>query len=109
MYGIPYYIKVASNPIRAIYITAEYEKWLKSQGKTVQALIDSRLERVVSHYHFGDRKTLGSIAEFRWKSGLRVYFAVQDTKLILLLGGKKGAQKKDIKKAKKIFEEINSL
>ena len=46
------------------------------------------------------------VAELKWKNGIRVYFFKEDDETIfLLLGGLKNAQKKDIKKAKLLFQK----
>ncbi len=54
----------------------------------------------------GYSKALGmGLFEFKWKNGLRIYFVFKKKKLILLSGGSKNGQKKDIDKAKKIKEK----
>jgi hypothetical protein len=47
------------------------------------------------------------ITELRWKSGLRVYSAERISNLILLLGGNKNGQDKDIRKAKRLLSQID--
>ena len=60
--------------------------------------------------HFGDHKFVGNgisqVWELRWKSGRRIYFAyIPDKNVLVLLGGNKNGQGKDIKKAKSIFQK----
>jgi len=85
----------------------EFDVWFKKETLKSQRQIQSRLANIEAFEHFGDAKDLGdSLAELRWKSGRRVYFTVSDGKLIiLLLGGGKNAQTKDIKKARKLIEK----
>jgi putative addiction module killer protein len=57
--------------------------------------------------YFGDHKSLGDdLLELRWKNGRRVYYTLilKEELTIVLLGGLKNAQQKDIKKARKILE-----
>jgi len=62
--------------------------------------------------NFGDFKYLeNSIYELRIKTGpgYRVYYTKKDEKIILLLiGGDKSTQQKDIKKAKTILKEYSN-
>jgi hypothetical protein len=63
------------------------------------------------HGHFGPYgvgwKELGDeLAELKWRSGLRVDFAIvqtPDESVLVILGGNKNGQDKDIKKARKIL------
>jgi putative addiction module killer protein len=85
--------------------TDEFEEWLDSLTIKEQAQVDARLQRIEEYGHFGDAKDLGEgLAELRWPNGRRVYFTrvVDDRgKLVLvLLGGLKNAQKKDIQQAR---------
>ena len=67
-----------------------------------QLKVDTRLERIKNFEHFGDAKSIGGgLAKLRWTNGWRVYFVKQRTTIILLLtGGHKNGQKKDIEKAR---------
>jgi putative addiction module killer protein len=63
------------------------------------------LLRIQEFGHFGDARYLGDgLAELRWKSGIRVYFSritdQQGKAVLLLLGGTKHGQEKDIAKAR---------
>lgn len=47
--------------------------------------------------------------ELRWKNGRRVYFAhIPEKKVLLLLGGNKNGQDKDIRKAKSLLKKYAS-
>jgi len=72
--------------------------------------IEDRLSRIRDYGHFGTAKNLGDgIAELKWANGRRVYFATSfDTDgqlVIIILGGNKNGQSKDIAKAKKILSK----
>lgn len=78
--------------------------WLESlRDATARRRILKRL-RMVEHGHFGDCKPVGEgITELRFffGSGYRVYLGEASNEIIILLtGGDKASQAKDIKKAK---------
>ncbi len=80
-----------------------FEIWLKSLGdKKLIARILVRLDRL-EHGNFGDHKILEQGVwelRFMFGSGLRIYFAKLDGEIVLLLiGGTKSSQRKDIHKA----------
>ena len=87
-----------------------FDKWMNSlkdlRGKIA---IARRIERM-SQGNFGDVKSVGAnISELRIKvgPGYRVYFTKYKEKLIVLLvGGDKSTQSKDISKAKALLEEL---
>ena len=89
-----------------------FSNWLHKlkdiQGKVA---ILRRLKRVESG-NFGDYKYLeSSIYELRIKTGpgYRIYYTKKEDKVILLLiGGDKSTQQKDIKKAKEILKELKN-
>lgn len=87
--------------------TKEFQAWFDSLTITEQLKVESRLERIHSLDHFGDAKNLGEgLAELRWKNGWRVYFIKEKAVIILLLnGGHKNAQKKDIEKARLLAQK----
>jgi putative addiction module killer protein len=85
--------------------------WIKSLEYEAQKRIAARMERIKLG-NFGDHKNLGhGIFELRldFASGYRIYYGKQDQKIIILLcGGDKKTQDKDIKKAQqywKIYEQ----
>ena len=91
---------------------APLEDWLTSiQNPMTKARIQRRLERMTLGY-YGDSKTLSNadgIKELRldFGAGYRVYFWEHDDTLILLLcGGNKSTQKRDIQLAKKYLADI---
>lgn len=85
----------------------EWEKWFDKQSEKSKVQIDARLKHIEIHNYFGDCRYLGNnLSELRWKNGRRVYYTVvlKDQATVLLLGGFKNAQKKDIQKAYQLLK-----
>lgn len=74
----------------------------------MRGLIASRIDRL-AFGHAGDVKSIGQgISELRihYGSGYRVYFQKRGNRIIVLLcGGDKNTQEKDMKAAKRLSEE----
>jgi putative addiction module killer protein len=92
--------------------TKEFDKWLKKLNDLkAKAKILFRIQKLEKDEHFGDCKPVGDgISELRinFAKGYRVYFKEKDGKIIILLiGGDKSTQEKDIKKAKEIWKKLN--
>lgn len=92
-----------------------YLQWENRLSKTARAVITSRLDRI-SLGLLGDYKAIQGfkgIYELRihLESGYRIYFGKQGSRIILLLtGGDKGSQKKDIEKAYEYWQDhLNSI
>lgn len=90
--------------------TELFSKWLhKLKDISGRVSIIRRIERIKSG-NFGDSKSVGDdVFELRITSGpgYRVYYTKRDDEIvILLLGGDKSTQSKDIVKAKQIKEEL---
>lgn len=87
-------------------------EWINSLDKTTKARVQSRLTRLLEN-NFGDHKKIDSeISELRLKfgSGYRIYYAEIDNVIVLLInGGDKSTQFKDIEKAKSILQEWRKL
>jgi putative addiction module killer protein len=93
--------------------TTEFDKWLKKlRDQKAKAKILFRIQKLEEDEHFGDCEPVGDgIRELKinFAKGYRVYFKEKDGKIIiLLLGGDKSTQQKDIKKAKEIWKKLNS-
>jgi len=92
--------------------TSEFDKWLrKLKDRKAKAKILFRIQKIENDEHFGDCRSLGDgIRELRinFAKGYRIYFRIKDEKIILLLaGGDKSTQQKDIAKAKEIWVRLN--
>lgn len=92
----------ANKKMISIQETDEYSKWLNNLTQKEQAKVKARISRIEVDEHFGDAKNIGEhLAELRWANGWRVYFSsVGYKKIILIRGGHKNEQEKDIKKAR---------
>lgn len=89
--------------------TPEFDEWLSGLNPRERAQVDDRLDRIREHSHFGDKKYLGDdLFELRWRSGRRVYYAIcavrEENAALMLLGGAKNAQERDIRHARKLLE-----
>lgn len=88
-----------------------FRKWrARLKDERARALIASRLDRL-AFGHAGDAAPVGDgISELRihYGPGYRIYFKQDgNTLIILLCGGDKGSQKRDIAEAKRLLSEWN--
>ncbi|MCB1113852.1 MAG: type II toxin-antitoxin system RelE/ParE family toxin [Chlamydiia bacterium] len=85
----------------------EYFDWFESEPARSRVQIAKRLDRIQDEGHFGDYKKLRSnLWELRWENGRRVYFSlIPEAQVLMLLGGNKNGQTKDINKAEKIYKK----
>lgn len=85
-----------------------FTEWMNTLSIENRAIIRNRLDRI-EHGNFGDSKSLGDgVFELRIHAGpgYRVYYGVDGKKIILLLnGGDKSSQVRDIKVAKRYWNE----
>lgn len=93
-----------------VHQSEPFEKWHQSvKDLKAKIAIARRIERA-EHGNLGDCKTLGhGVSEMRIDIGAdyRVYFAVREKIIVILLaGGAKGSQQTDIKKAIAISKEF---
>lgn len=90
-----------------VFRTAAFIEWYFKVDPKTRVQVNARIERIVSEGHFGMVRRFEGITELKWKSGLRVYLVERHPNLILLLGGTKNGQDKDIHKAKRLLREID--
>ncbi len=87
-------------------------EWMNSLDKNTKIRVQSRLTRLLEN-NFGDHKKIDNeISELRFKfgSGYRIYYTEIDNIIVLLInGGNKSTQNKDILKAKNILQEWRNL
>jgi putative addiction module killer protein len=91
--------------------TVEFDQWLrKLKDLRAKAKILFRIQKIETDEHFGDCEPVGDgIRELKinYAKGYRVYFKESDGKIIILLiGGDKSTQQKDIERAKEIYKRI---
>jgi len=88
------------NPVR---------EWLDGLDHVVSARVRMRINRIAID-NFGDVRPVGDgVSELRifFGAGYRVYFAQYGKDIVILLcGGDKGSQTKDIEKAKKYWADF---
>src|SRR5438105_209607 len=97
----------------------KFEEWLDAQSARSQTQILKRLSNIEQYGHFGDHKSVSDyetgflknrIWELRWKDGRRVYYAyIPEQRILLLLGGNKNGQDKDVTQAKSIFIKATNI
>jgi putative addiction module killer protein len=79
-----------------------FDEWFEDLDSSTQARVDARLDRVALG-NFGDYKSIGEgVFELRltFGPGYRIYYALDGLEVVLLLvGGDKKTQAKDIKTA----------
>ncbi len=92
--------------------TEDYSAWHSEQTAKVRAQIDSRLQKISDFDHYGHVKKLSAVLfEIKFNNGNRIYCTetvIDGVTVILILGGNKNGQDKDIKRAQKIAEKIHS-
>ena len=89
---------------------APYTKWFESiRNPETRHNIRTRIDRIKSTGNLGDRKRVGGGVfelRFHFGPGYRVYFGeVGDTIVLLLCGGDKSSQDRDIERAKAYWRE----
>jgi putative addiction module killer protein len=97
----------------------KFNEWLDTQTARTKLQILKRLSKIEQHGHFGDHKSVSdyesgylknAVWELRWDDGKRVYYAyIPEKRILLLLGGNKNGQDKDITQAKSIFIKATTI
>lgn len=115
MSAIEYTISMEQRIIKIAQLANDktpFIEWINSLDKTTKARVQSRLTRLLEN-NFGDYKKIDNeISELRLKfgSGYRIYYTEIDNIIVLLInGGDKATQSKDIEKAKSILQEWRNL
>lgn len=91
--------------------TTEFDKWFrKLNDLRTKAKILFRIQKLENDEHFGDFKPVGNginEVKINYAKGYRIYFKEIDGKIIILLiGGDKSTQQKDIEKASQIWNKL---
>ncbi len=87
-----------------------FDEWFDSlRDQRMQAVVDARLACVRAG-NFGDCKSVGGgVFELRiaFGPGLRVYYGLHGRKIVVLLGGgDKGSQSRDIRRARELWHQF---
>lgn len=89
---------------------APFSDWLNTLDRPVKARIMTRIDRI-RRENFGDAKSVGEgVFELRiaFGPGYRVYYGRQGQEIVVLLcGGDKGSQSRDIARAHEFWRHIN--
>lgn len=88
-----------------------FRSWLDGQTEPAKGIITDRITRI-QEGNLGYVKSVGqglSEVKVDYGPGYRLYCWVRgEVMVILLCGGDKSSQKKDIKKARKLLEEVKN-
>lgn len=92
--------------------TDEFEAWLDGlRDRKAQAAVRNRILQIEGGL-LGDVKSLGdrvSEARIHYGPGYRLYFTMRDLVVVILLcGGEKKSQKRDLTKAKKLVSQLEA-
>lgn len=92
-----------------LQMTQIFQQWLKKLDRTTRLKLLERLDRI-SYGNLGDCKAIANdLFELRcfFSGGIRLYFTICQLQIVLLLvGGNKDSQERDIEKAKKILKDL---
>ena len=93
-----------------VLYTEAFETWLRGlRNQRAKIRILSRLERIEDG-NFGDHRSVGDgVSELRVNvgQGYRIYYTIRrNTVVILLYGGDKSSQRRDIRRAQRITSEF---
>jgi putative addiction module killer protein len=96
--------------MKVIYTTEQFDDWLSNlRDQQAKRRVQARIDRAEDG-NFGDCESVGEgVSEMRihYGPGYRVYFAQRGMEIVVLLaGGDKRTQSKDIKAALKLAREL---
>jgi putative addiction module killer protein len=101
---------IDDNKVLSLSYTDAFLDWRKRlKDRKAAARIGARLERL-EEGHWGDAKSLGAVIELRlhFGPGYRIYVVRRGRRLVVLLcGGDKSSQARDIALAQRMAEEID--
>jgi len=95
-----------------LYSTKIYDKWFERlKDKIGKSIIDAKLFKIKHSGNFGDHEIVAkNITELKIHHGpgYRIYLTTkEDQVIILLIGGDKSTQARDIKKAERMAASIS--
>ncbi|GHT60558.1 hypothetical protein FACS1894109_18360 [Spirochaetia bacterium] len=93
-----------------VFTTGEFDAWLAGLNNINTRTVIAKRVRMMSTGTLGETKPLkGGLfeAKIRYGPGFRLYFINKGKRIIVLLcGGDKSTQRRDIEKARKLAEEL---
>lgn len=90
--------------------TEEFSSWVNKLDRSLRLRVDQRIQRLASG-NPGQHKRFDNILEIKWKTGAMGAFRLYCTEVegvVLLLGGTKKTQSKDIKKAIELLKGLKN-
>lgn len=82
-----------------------FRDWVSTLPHSQRALVEVRLDRVRLGHLGSYRDLRGGLFELKFGSGLRVYYGRRGQEVVLLIsGGDKGSQVRDIETARAIWD-----
>lgn len=88
--------------------TSEYLKWTSSLDRSVRIRIDQRIQRLTDG-NPGFHRRFDQILELKWSTGqmgsFRIY-CLEQNNIVLLFGGHKDTQSKDIEYVKQLLKGV---
>ena len=95
-----------------IHRVPEFRDWFDEQTEKARVQIDDRFSKIQDEGYFGDHKSVcddDEVWELKWKNGRRIYYAyIHEMNILVLLGGNKNGQEKDIRKAKSLYKKYTA-
>ena len=92
-----------------ILSTEQFDYWLRKQDKAIRHKVRQQIQKIEMG-NLGDHKQLDELTyeiRIHIPSGVRLYYMWQGKEIILLLGGgNKASQPKDVQKAKDLARKI---
>ncbi len=85
-----------------------YLEWYKSLDKSLKLVVDKRLIKLERGLYGENKRLSEELYELKFTNGLRIYYTERDNTIVLLLtGGNKSKQSKDIALAQQYINEYN--
>lgn len=88
-----------------------FNEWLRVQDTKIRYRIRNKIDRIEEYGIFGDYKRINQLIyelKFHFGAGYRVYFSlINQQEILILCGGDKSTQQRDIEKAKQYLESYH--
>jgi putative addiction module killer protein len=86
------HLKIGQDVEYDLVLTQEFKIWLEAEPIGIRRRIKARLDNVLIG-HFGLHKRFDGLFELKWHNGIRVYFFIwKSTVIVVLKGGNKNGQ-----------------
>ena len=86
-----------------------YLEWYNSLDRSLKLIVDKRLSKVERGLYGNNKRLSEELYELKFDNGLRIYYTEKENMIVILLtGGNKSKQSKDIEIATKYLNEYNS-